>query len=475
MNKNRLNIESRQGLEKQPTNKVLRIGIIQHGRILEERIIHEKRPVTFGRSEKNFFIVASPELPNRFEMFDNKQGGDYTLKFTETMRGRISVRGEVIDLKELRNSGEAKRKGQIYQIGLSEQARGKLLVGDSTILFQFVTPPPVQPRPQLPTAARGGIFTNIEWFITISWIVSFLAVGSFLFYLELKNWPAVSKWNKHVKLQELIAMPIVDQVIGRDQKKSEDALAEDGTFEQEKQERKKSRSQRNETHKKVKEKSPVVIAKERAAMRARLTEQALRQGLNKIIGSNGRGKGAVFDVLKDGDVGADQDALLAQITSVDMAGRRQGKLHQLAGGKHDGEYADISQLKMRNGDVDVRTTGPGKEKKIKGLVKKERPYDVGGDGALNPGEVTRAVNRRIGAIKGCYERALRRDPNLEGKITVRFTISGSGRVITARTVMNELNPNVGNCIVTAFKRFRFPSPDNGSVTVEYPFVFTPSN
>jgi TonB family protein len=130
---------------------------------------------------------------------------------------------------------------------------------------------------------------------------------------------------------------------------------------------------------------------------------------------------------------------------------------------------------MKGGDVAVKTAGAGKERKVTGKVRKKKPTAVDGTGDLSPQEVAKVVNRRIGAIKGCYERALRRNPNLEGKITVRFTISGSGKVSTARTILNELSPDVGNCIVSAFKRFRFPQPDGGAVTVEYPFLFTPSN
>ena len=89
--------------------------------------------------------------------------------------------------------------------------------------------------------------------------------------------------------------------------------------------------------------------------------------------------------------------------------------------------------------------------------------------------VNKVIGRRMGAIKGCYERALRRDPNLKGKLVIRFTISGSGRVTTARAVENGLTPDVGNCVVSAFKRFRFPQPDGGSLTMESPFMFLPSN
>ncbi len=454
--------------------KVLRIGIIQSGKIIEERIIRKRDTVTVGQSEKNTFVVASSQLPSRFEMFENKvTGGDYILQFTETMGGRISVKGEVKDLNELKSSGAAKRKGKIYQIGLSEQARGKLVIGDSTILFQFVAPPPIQPRPQLPAAARGGLFKNLEWFITISWIVSFVVITGFLTYLELKDWPVVSDWDQYLKLQELVAAPEASF------KKKKQAVVEEGEGEAEEDEDEGEEEVKPEKKKgKAKEQGPKKsaeqVAAERAAKRAALAEQIAQRGINKILGSIGGGEGAIVDVLRGGDVGADQDELLAQVSGVGVATGESGKLRGPAGGKGSGEAADISQLKMAGGDATVRTAGAGKEKKISGRVRKKRPDILDGTGELNPQEVAKVVNRRIGAIKGCYERALRRDPNLEGKITVRFTIAGSGKVSSARTTTNELSPDVGNCIISAFKRFRFPQPDGGSLTVEYPFMFTPS-
>ena len=136
--------------------KVLRIGILQNGKFVEERIIRKRDIVTIGQSEKNTFVVVSNMIPSRFEMFENR-GGSYALQFTEAMSGRLSYEGEVKDLEELVKTGAATHRGKVYRLPLDEQARGKVSLGDSTILFQFVAPPPIQPRPQLPAAARAGI------------------------------------------------------------------------------------------------------------------------------------------------------------------------------------------------------------------------------------------------------------------------------------------------------------------------------
>ncbi len=459
--------------------KVLRIGIIQSGKILEERIIRKRETVTIGQSEKSHFVIVSSDLPSRFELFETK-GGDYTLNFTKAMRGRISVADGVKDLEELRKGKETKKKGKVYQIGLSDQSRGKIVVGDSTVLFQFVTPPPIQPRPQLPAAARGGLFKNFEPFISTLWAISFLMHTAVIVYFETNDWPVESTWDKYLQLEEMVAA--TEATFEKPAPKVEEGEgdATEETEEAEEEEKPKKRPSKKPAGKAADEgpkKSAAEIAKERAERRAALAEQIAQRGINKIIGTlGGDGAGVISDVLRGGDVGADQDDLLSQVSGVGVArGDNAGKLRGPAGGKGSGEAADISQLRMDGGDATVKTGGPGKEKKIKGKVRKKRPSAIDGTGVLSPQEVAKVVNRRLGAIKGCYERALRRNPNLEGKITIRFTVAGSGKVTTARATLNELSPDVGRCIVSAFKRFRFPPPDGGSATFEYPFLFTPAN
>jgi hypothetical protein len=459
----------------QAAPKVLRIGIIQNGKIIEERIIRKRETVTVGQSEKNTFVVASTALPSRFEMFENKSGGGYTLQFTEPMTGRVSDGGEVKELTELRTSGKAKKKGRFFQLSLSEKARGKLVVDDSTVLFQFVAPPPIQPRPQLPAAARGGLFKNMEWFITILWLVSFLGETGFLTFLEVHDWPKVSMLDKYLELQELIAPPEATfekkKVVEMDEGEGEAEEAED-----EGKEEKPKSSHKAKPKDTGPKKSADQIARERAEKRAALAEQLAQRGINKILGSiSSSGEGSIVDVLRGGDVGADQDELLAQVNGIGVATEANSALRGPAGGKGTGEAADISQLRMKGGDATVKTAGPGSERKVKGAVKRKNASAVDGTGALSPQEVNKVIGRRMGAIKGCYERALRRNPGLKGKVMIRFTIAGSGKVSAARATMNELTPDVGSCIVSAFKRFRFPQPDGGSLTMESPFLFTPSN
>ena len=80
------------------------------------------------------------------------------------------------------------------------------------------------------------------------------------------------------------------------------------------------------------------------------------------------------------------------------------------------------------------------------------------------------------SIQDCYERELKRDPGLAGRIEIEFTIGEGGRVEEATVVGNTMGSDaVGSCIVGRIRRWRFPKPNGGSVTVSYPFIFTASS
>ena len=93
------------------------------------------------------------------------------------------------------------------------------------------------------------------------------------------------------------------------------------------------------------------------------------------------------------------------------------------------------------------------------------------EGFLGKDVIRRVVRSHINEIRGCYNQALTRNPNAEGRVEVNFVILGSGSVASARVVANGLkDPDAGRCIEKAVKRWHFPTPrGGGSAIVTYPF------
>src|SRR5438046_1005957 len=123
------------------------IGLVQKSKVIEERVIKQRSHVTIGPSEKSMFVVPNQSVPPNFRLFE-LIGNEYHLNFLDNMSSRVALQTGISDLAALR--GQAKRSTQgAYQVRVTEDARRKVVVGETTFLLQFVAPPPIQPKPQL--------------------------------------------------------------------------------------------------------------------------------------------------------------------------------------------------------------------------------------------------------------------------------------------------------------------------------------
>ncbi len=97
-------------------------------------------------------------------------------------------------------------------------------------------------------------------------------------------------------------------------------------------------------------------------------------------------------------------------------------------------------------------------------------------GSLTKAEVARPIRRNLARFKFCYQKRLRSNPYLRGKVSVSFTITPNGTVSRARVRETSVNDTtVEECVIRVLKSLEFPRPKGGgSVTVTYPLVFATS-
>jgi TonB family protein len=130
---------------------------------------------------------------------------------------------------------------------------------------------------------------------------------------------------------------------------------------------------------------------------------------------------------------------------------------------------------------DLATSGGGAvaygsktEVKVTGTVATEAAEIDSSD--IDQGKLSAFVRARMGLIKACYENALKRNPSLKGKVVIRFTILETGGVADVGASQNTLGaPDVAACIMNTMRTWRTQFRPSGPVSVEYPFLFTPSN
>lgn len=93
-------------------------------------------------------------------------------------------------------------------------------------------------------------------------------------------------------------------------------------------------------------------------------------------------------------------------------------------------------------------------------------------GTLTQAQINDIIMKYWGQIQYCYEREIIRQPDLAGKVWVRFTIGLTGRVTQATIERTTLNsPPVETCVTSAFRRLPFPSPGGTIVEAVYPINF----
>jgi outer membrane biosynthesis protein TonB len=436
--------------------KVLRIGVIQAGKIVEERLLPARQPVTIGTGARNTIVVPQSDLPASTTVFTF--GGDrYTLLFAEGVEGRIQGPAGSADFGALVSQGLAKQQGGAYAVAVNDDQRGKIVLGEVTLLWQFVVAPPEAPKPVLPKEAQGNHFKSLDRLFASVLAVSFLLHTGV--YVALAN----TEVPKDVTLEEIpdrYARVLIPERIAKppEEKKPEPKV------EKQVEERKPEAEKKQET--------PEQVAAKKAARAAAVAKAVQSKGILKVLGAlgPGTGRGAVADVFGTGGGIGDVATALSGAGGVAVANDPGAAGGRKGGGQ--GEAASIG---------DLATSGGGKvgygaksEVRVSGSVAAEEAEVDSSD--IDQGKLASFVKARMGLIKACYENALKRNPKLKGKITIRFTILETGGLADIAPAQNTVgSPEVASCIVNTMRAWRTPFRPSGPVPVEYPFVFQPVN
>jgi len=441
--------------------KVLRIGVVQGGRVIEERIIKQRVTVTVGSNEKAMFVIPSQAVPPMFKLFE-LVGNDYYLNFLDGMNGRVALATGISDLQSLR--GQAKKAGGAYQVKLTEEARGKVVVGETTFLFQFVAPPPVQPRPQLPLAVKGGIAAQIDWSLTI------VAAFSFLLHFGIVG-AMYSDWMDPVVGDEFNVGSLVDMM--------------------------KNIPPPPVTE--TPEPTTTAVATATATAQAATPTKGGGGAGGAKGGGGGRSAGQVSDA-KAAALAAQADAMQMQmLASLTGGSSVQGALNRSdippvdlsgAAASNAGVAHGSGDLKIGGGGSAVQAGGKGgglagigggtKGEGTGGTAGTETKVagptgvaQVGGSTATVPiSDADRVIAGLRGRFRNCYQQGLNSDPSMSGKVVISAKVGPNGEVSSADVSQNTgLSPTVAQCIAGVVKRATFSAPGGGGSTLQIPVTF----
>jgi outer membrane biosynthesis protein TonB len=442
-------------MAQQQAGKLLRVALIQGSKITEDRTLKQRSNVSVGQNATNTIVVPVSNLPPSFTLFEVVQG-QYSLIFTKTMEGKVSVNGQDVSLADAiaRNLAKPRREG--YAIALTDASKGRVTLGEVSLLFQFVAPPPEPARAELPMEVRGGILRQVDRFFFGILAASLLAHFSGATFIACQ--PKVEE--RELTLDELPDRFVKAMMPVEVKPPPKTEVADNGKKDE-------AKDKKDEVAEKKADKAPTTS---NADKKAALAAKVAKSGLLKVIGSAGGG-GAFEDVLGGSNGVGDVASALSGASGVGVATADALGAGGPKGGTA-GSAAGIGDLGTSGGgNVALAEKGTAA---VRGGVSMQAPEVESAD--VDREKLAAYVRSRKGAIQQCYEKELKRNPSLKGKVVVRFSITPAGRTSDIDIEENTLgNEAVGSCIKTTIRGWIFPFKPESEVPVAYPFVFAPAS
>jgi hypothetical protein len=135
---------------------------------------------------------------------------------------------------------------------------------------------------------------------------------------------------------------------------------------------------------------------------------------------------------------------------------------------------DTVQIPVEEEEVDAGE--PPKEEP--GTIKRPRASnDVWScEGDVDQAAAQRVINQAQSSVRGCYERALRNNNQLQGKLEMDVRISADGKVTHTRVHGTLHDPEVAKCVQGLAKQWAFPPVSKAPCAIfSAPFKLTPKN
>ena len=437
------------------TVKVLRIAVLCSGRILTERLIDADANVRIGSDSLNDLVLNSDAFGASTALFTFTPAG-YALTTLATMSGKVTVHEQPASIRSLVADGAT-------SVSLCQDDRGKLVVGDTTVLFQFVAPPPTAAhllpgsldfRPRLfeeddPIfVGATAIFTGLAA-VMLAWVytspppsvVQMIELDPRIARVFLQPTPQTPEPAVEV---DPIAPPVPAPAESQEPEIADVTPPADG------------------------------VLPDGRNIADMTDEERLEEVMNNdlvigIIAGLGEAAGpATAGVFGQHDVALDRlDVVLDGVQGVRVADRSDDG-PRTVDGTNNGDV-DISGLHHFQGGnpIDIEQVVVELEGEVYSPEFQPEP-DI-----EDPEAIQDAVEANHGRLVACYDRILKNDPTLQGRVDVEFYIS-QGRVTQAEVFADTThNSEFTGCLTGAIRRIRFPTETTGEVV--FPFIFSARN
>ncbi len=411
-------------------SRSLRVGVVLAGQLVEERVFCG--PVSLGQSLRCALSVPVDGIP-REHLLVSRDEGRYVLHVPAGMTGRVGAKDGLVEVAA----------GQT--VTLERGARGKLVAGDATILFQEIATPPAAPRPRLPASIRGTLADRIDRRLTA------IIGGSLLVHVALAAYAWMGDVEEHVLGAPPVAMyhqdvidvqlPDLVEPTPLDPVPSEPGAATPA-------------APQHQTPRPIVTRPSSPSASPQAVDSQRLA--------SILTGGDGEtGLGGMGSRQPGADLGKQiDDARNKQITIGD--GGHTSRVDDRARPGTVDERPIASTPQQITHDT-RRDSNEPTGRIVPGVVEQDDTT------TLTPAMVLERINTvYMAGLQRCYRLGLANDSQLAGRVKISFTVDARGKVVDGDA--SGVSSQVDGCIGTAMTGWRFPIPKQDGKPTEAAFT-----
>ncbi|MCK6510458.1 AgmX/PglI C-terminal domain-containing protein [Myxococcota bacterium] len=440
-------------MKKENQHQCLRLGVIERGKLVEERVFKKGEEITLGRSSQNTWVIEDEQFPAKHRLFQWKDGS-YTLHLPNPSRAKISSSEGIQELgtSSIENSvGTPESEAFV----LCTEMRGKIQIGKTTLLFQFVPAPVEAKEAPLPVQLRGWRLKS-DWIYASAMLLSLVGHSGAITYISLHG-PSPAELSessrfqpKHTEAPVLLVVPpaptkpsIPSIVPNKPTPRPTNRPRPSNTKPHPSRNIQDKKTQQDKISKHVSE----FVSGNNSSVHQMLAPQQGDPFLRR------------FDQLKQTTASQDHGRLLGT--------RGEGVKTDIETNRHNGlPYTVPSGPSAPKNANSGRTAAEIKCPRFTVEPIPSVPIQI------NEASLQRFLQRRKKAIVHCYEKDLRHDPDQKGRIEIRLTLKTNGTIHT-EIERNELSKSTAACIQKTLSRQRMlPSPKE-EVEVVVPFLFEP--
>jgi TonB family protein len=424
---------------------------------------------TLGTDPKASYQVSTEGLPcARFPLI-RSNGSSFELLVAESMKGKVTRDGKQMELQEFAQAAKSDRDAALHGaavLPIPEGVRFAIEQGGSTFLVQSVAKPrhyPVPLRVDWGTQSyTGAVMAGAAAFVGLMFVLPPDAKS-----LSLDGFDTGRLVKLNAKAQEVEEQP--DWL----KPKQKEPLPKERTA--------PSSSQRSYRTPTPQRNQPVVAMKPGPMTKKEKEDQA-----RTIAGQTGvlawiktAGPASIFG--GGSAIGDDAKNAIDGLIADDASDSYGNGGPMVATGPIGGGGGDtINSNGLPFGPGGPGGHGRGPRGPALGPYRAKAPTTELGRVEVNAGNMDREVIRRVirshmPEVKFCYERALMGNKDLQGRVQVKFMIGATGKVAASVVELSTLhNQTTEQCVAEAVRRWEFPKPPAGIVSVTYPFVFKPA-